>query len=195
MDIKNIIILKNLQYFILSAVIIFAALSLFIKGSKRKFIFLALFIASSLIFDFTLYYGDLFFLFFVPFTLFIIILYLQNLQMENYLPGAKSSDEVPGIDDLKISQDRHYHGKAVFKKVYVIFMPVLFCGGFIFLFFKFGSNYTAKFNIAKTITLINFSVIAREAYANYGMLVFLLIVLVFILLLWLISIILIRKKK
>jgi hypothetical protein len=195
MNITNIIVLKNLQYFVLSAIILFALLAVTIKDIKKKFIFLALFMLFAQIYDFTLYYGDLFFLFFIPFILFIIIFYLHNIQSENFLPKKINNEEMSENDDLKIDAVKKFFMLEKLKKVFCIIMPVLFSSGFIFLFIKFGGNYTAKFNLAKAITLINFSEIARETYLNYGILIFLVFLLIFILLLWIISIILIRKKK
>jgi hypothetical protein len=195
MDITNILILKNLQYFVLSAIIIFALLSLVAKNTKKKFIFLILFMLFSQIYDFTLYYGDLFFLFFIPIILFAVIFYLQNLQIDIYLPKNINNEEISETEDLKTGLDKNFYRKEKTGKVLRFVMPVLFCAGFIFLFIKFGGKYTAKFNLEKTITLINFSDIAREIYLNYGILIFLVILLIFILLLWIISIILIRKKK
>jgi hypothetical protein len=195
MDITNILILKNLQYFVLSAIIIFALLSLVAKNTKKKFIFLILFMLFAQIYDFTLYYGDLFFLFFIPIILFAVIFYLQNLQIDIYLPKNINNEEISETEDLKTGLDKNLYRKEKAEKGFRFIMPVLFCAGFIFLFIKFGGKYTAKFNLEKTITLINFSDIAREIYLNYGILIFMVILLIFILLLWIISIILIRKKK
>ncbi len=195
MDITNIIVIKNLQYFILTAMIVFAVFALIIKDTRKKFIFLTLFILFTQIYDFTLYYGDLFFLFFVPMILFLIIFYLQNLQAEIYIPKNINDEEIPETGGSQAIQDKNIFRKKITGKVFRFFMPVLFCAGFIFLFIKFGGNYTAKFNLAKTITLINFSDIAKEIYLNYGILIFLVILLIFIMFLWIISIILIRKKK
>jgi len=195
MDITNIIVIKNLQYFVLSAIIVFALFALIIKNIKKKFIFLTLFVLFAQIYDFTLYYGDLFFLFFIPIILFVVIFYLQNLQIETYIPKNINNEEISGTGDLKADPDKNVFRKEMKEKVFRFVMPVLFCAGFIFLFIKFGGKYTAKFNLAKAITLINFSGIAKEIYLNYGILIFLVILLIFILLLWIISIILIRKKK
>lgn len=195
MNITNIVIIKNLQYFVLSAIIIFSLLALIVKNIKKKFIFLTLFVLFAQIYNFTLYYGDLFFLFFIPFIIFIIIFYLQNLQTESYLLKNINNEERLKTDDLKTGPDKKFFDKEKIEIMLRFIMPVLFCAGFIFLFIKFGGNYTAKFDLAKTITLINFSDIAKEIYLNYGILIFLVILLIFMLLLWIISIILIRKKK
>ena len=196
MNITNIVIIKNLQYFVLSAIIIFSLLALTIKNIKKKFIFLTLFILFAQIYNFTLYYGDLLFLFFIPFIIFIIMFYLQNLQIESYLLKNIYNEELPETGGLKTSSDKKkYIDKEKIEIGLRFIMPVLFCSGFIFLFIKFGGNYTAKFDFAKTITLINFSDIAREIYLNYGIMIFLVILLIFMLLLWIISIVLIRKKK
>jgi len=195
MDITNIIIIKNLQYFILSALIIFALLSLIIKNIKKKFILLALFVLFAQIYDFTLYYGDLFYLIFIPFILFLIIFYLFNLQSEIFILKYLSREKISENSDMQTVPEKNIFRKEITEKVLRFIMPVLFCVGFIFLFIKFGGNYTAKFDLAKTITLINFSEIAKEIYLNYGILIFLVILLIFIMLLWIISIILIRKKK
>jgi hypothetical protein len=195
MNITNIVIIKNLQYFVLSAIIVFSLLSLIAKNTKKKFIFLVLFMLFVQIFDFTIYYGDLFFLFFIPFILFIVIFYLQNIQMETFIPKNINNEEVPETDDSKKDGNKSFFKGEKAGKVFRIVMPLLFCAGFIFLFIKFGGKYTTAFNLAKTITLINFSAIGKEIYLNYGMLIFLVILLIFILLLWILSIILIRKKK
>jgi hypothetical protein len=195
MNITNIIIIKNLQYFVLSAIIIFSLLALIIKNTRKKFIFLTLFLISAQIYNFTIYYGDLFFLFFIPFIIFIIIFYLQNLQAESNLSKNINSEEISKTDELKTGSHKKFFDKGKIEIILRFIVPVLFCAGFIFLFIKFGGNYTAKFNLAKTITLINFSDIAKEIYLNYGILIFLVILLIFILLLWIISIMLIRKKK
>ncbi|MHB1254576.1 MAG: hypothetical protein ACYCZ1_10495 [Candidatus Humimicrobiaceae bacterium] len=195
MGITNIIIIKNLQYFVLSAIIVFALFALIIKNIKKKFIFLTLFVLFAQIYDFTLYYGDLFFLFFIPIILFVVIFYLQNLQTDTYIFKNINNEEISETGDLKTDPDKNVFRKEMTEKVFRFVMPVLFCTGFIFLFIKFSGNYTAKFNLEKAITLINFSAIAKEIYLNYGILIFLVILLIFILLLWIISIILIRKKK
>jgi hypothetical protein len=195
MNITNIIIIKNLQYFVLSAIIIFSLLALIIRDIKKKFIFLTLFLISAQIYNFTIYYGDLFFLFFIPFIIFIIIFYLYNLQAESYLLKNINNEEILKIDNLKTVSDKKFFNKEKKEIVLRCILPVLLCAGFIFLFIKFGGNYTAKFDLAKTITLINYSDIAKEIYLNYGILIFLVILLIFILLLWIISIMLIRKKK
>ena len=195
MNITNIIIIKNLQYFVLSAIIIFALLALVAKNIKKKFIFLTFFVLFVQIYNFTLYYGDLFFLFFIPFILFVIIFYLQNLHIETYLLKNIDNEEISETEDLKTGSAKNFFKKEKTGKVFRFAMPALFCAGFIFLFIKFGGNYTAKFNLAKAITLINFSDIAKEIYINYGLLIFLVILLIFMMLLWVISIILIRKKK
>jgi len=195
MDITNIIILRILQYFILSALIIFAVLSLIIKNTKKKFILLAFFVLFAQAYDFTLYYGDLFYLIFVPFILLFIIFYLFNLQREIFILKNLSHEEISETRDLLTVSKTSIFRKEMRERVFRFIMPVFFCAGFIFLFIKFGGNYTAKFDLAKTITLINFSEIAKEIYLNYGILIFLVILLIFIMLLWIISIILIRKKK
>ena len=127
--------------------------------------------------------------------MFIIIFYLQNLQAEHYLLKKINSEEILKTDEIKTGQDKKFFNEAKKEMILRFIMPVLLSAGFIFLFIKFGGNYTAKFDLAKTITLINFSVIANEIYINYGILVFLVILLIFMLLIWIISIILIRKKK
>jgi hypothetical protein len=195
MNITNIIIIKNLQYFVLSAIIIFSLLALIIRGIKKKFIFLSLFLISAQIYNFTIYYGDLFFLFFIPFIIFLIIFYLQNLQLESYLLKNIKSEEIPETDYLKTGRNKKFFNREKKEIILRLIMPVAFCAGFVFLFIKFGGNYTAKFDLAKTITLINFSDIAKEIYLNYGILIFMVFLLIFILLLWILSIILIRKKK
>jgi hypothetical protein len=195
MNITNIVIIKNLQYFVLSAVIIFALLALIVKNIRKKFIFLTFFVLFAQIYNFTLYYGDLFFLFFIPFIIFLIVFYLQNLQLESYILKNINKEEIPETDYLKTNRDKKFFNKEKKEIVLRFIMPVVFCAGFMFLFIKFGGNYTAKFNVAKTITLINFSDIAKEIYLNYGILIFLVFLLIFILLLWILSIILIRKKK
>ena len=204
MNIKNIIVIKDLQYFILSAVVIFAVLSLLIKNTKEKFIFLFLFILFAQIFDFTLYYGELFYLFFIPIILFLVIFYLYNIGIEKeilvinnekkYLNNIKQDDNKYKNKGNGHRGNGSYLFKEKLKKIYIFITPVLFCVGFIFLFFKFSSNYTAKFNMEKNITLINFSQIAEEIYINYEIIIFLIVLLIFILFLWIISLISIRKK-
>ncbi len=195
MNITNIVIIKNLQYFFLSALIIFSLLALIIKNNKKKFIFLTFFVLFSQIYNFTLYYGDLFFLFFIPFIMFIIIFYLENLQIEHYLLKNINNEKISETDNYKAVKSKKFFNEEKKEILLRLIMPTLFTAGFIFLFIKFGGNYTAKFDLAKTITLINFSDIAREIYLNYGILIFLVFLLIFMLLLWIISIILIRKKK
>lgn len=195
MNITNIVIIKDLQYFILSAIVIFALLALFILDIKKKFIFLFFFALFAQIFNFTLYFGELFYLLFIPLILFLVIFYLYNLQIEIYSLKNIYDDKIFAGEDLSTKADKNLLPKGKAGKIYCLAMPILFCGSFIFLFLKFSRNYTAKFNIAKTITLVNFSNIAKEIYLNYGILMFLLILLIFMLFLWIISIILIRKKK
>lgn len=196
MNITNIIIIKNLQYFILFAIIIFALLSLKIQNIRKKFIFLFFFILFVQIFDFTLYFGELFFLLFIPMILFMVILFLYDLQAEACNPENISNENVHNEEnpDTGISKKLLLKEKA--KNMYsTLIIPVLFSAGFIFLFIKFSGDYTAKFNTAKSIALVGFINIANEIFFNYGILIFLVILLIFILFLWIISILLIRKKQ
>ncbi|MCL5070420.1 MAG: hypothetical protein M1308_05930 [Actinobacteria bacterium] len=133
---------------------------------------------------------------FIPMILFLVIFYLYDLQKEVYSPAD--------IHNANIHQEQENLNAAVgekvslstkIKKVYFVIMPALFCAGFIFLFVKFSGDYTAKFNAAKSITLVGFTNIANEIFFNYGILIFLVILLIFILFLWIISILLIRKKQ
>jgi len=199
MNIKNIIVIKDLQYFILSAIVIFAVLSLLITSIKKKFIFLFLFVLFIQIFNFTLYYGELFYLFFIPLILFLVIFYLYNLRIESDLSIINNEENY--FEDIKLNNDEYKNKenkknllKGKSKKICAFIMPILFCAGFIFIFFKFSSNYTAKFNIEKNITLINFSRIAEEIYINYEIIIFIVVLLIFIIFLWIISLMLIRKK-
>jgi len=199
MNIKNIIVIKDLQYFILSAIVIFAVLSLLIASIKKKFIFLFLFILFIQIFNFTLYYGELFYLFFIPLILFLVIFYLYNLRIESDLSIINNEENY--FESIKLNNDEYKNKenknnllKEKSKKICAFIMPILFCAGFVFLFFKFSSNYTAKFNMEKNITLINFSRIAEEIYINYEIIIFIVVLLIFIIFLWIISLILIRKK-
>jgi len=195
MNITNIIVIKNLQYFILSAIIIFALLSLIARNIRNKFIFLFSFILFAQIYDFTLYFGELFFLFFIPMILFLIIFYLYDLQNEIYSPGEVYNENIHNQEVLSPAANKKLPLRAKIKKAFSIAMPVLFCAGFIFLFVKFSGNYAAKFNAAKSITLVGFANIANEIFFNYGILIFLVILLIFILFLWIISILQIRKKQ
>jgi hypothetical protein len=199
MNIKNIIVIKDLQYFILSAIVIFTVLSLLIASIKKKFIFLFLFILFIQIFNFTLYYGELFYLFFIPLILFLVIFYLYNLRIESDLSIINNEENY--FESIKLNNDEYKNKenknnllKEKSKKICAFIMPILFCAGFVFLFFKFSSNYTAKFNMEKNITLINFSRIAEEIYINYEIIIFIVVLLIFIIFLWIISLILIRKK-
>jgi len=118
MNITNIVIIKNLQYFVLSAIIIFSLLALIVKNIKKKFIFLTLFVLFAQIYNFTLYYGDLFFLFFIPFIIFIIIFYLQNLQTESYLLKNINNEEILKTDDLKTGPDKKFFDKEKASRSY-----------------------------------------------------------------------------
>ena len=196
MNITNIIIIKNFQYFILAAIMVFALLSLIIKGIGKKFVFLFLFILFVQVFDLTLYFGELFFLLFISMALFMLILFLYSLQSEAYSSEIVNDENIGKDDDTKtgISKRQSLRGKAI--NVYSRFvMPVLFSASLIFLFVKFSGDYTAKFNAEKSIMLAGFVNIANDIFFNYGILVFIVILLIFILFLWVISILLIRKKQ
>ncbi|MDD5658489.1 MAG: hypothetical protein PHR39_00535 [Actinomycetota bacterium] len=196
MNITNIIIIKNFQYFILAAIIVFALLSLIIKGIGKKFVFLFLFILFVQVFDLTLYFGELFFLLFIPMALFMLILFLYSLQSEAYSSEIVNDENIGRDGNTKtgISKRQSLRGEAI--NVYSRFvMPVLFSAGLIFLFVKFSGDYTAKFNAEKSIMLAGFINIANDIFFNYGILVFIVILLIFILFLWVISILLIRKKQ
>lgn len=195
MNIINVIIVRNLQYFILSAIIIFAILSLFIVNIRKKFIFLFFFYLFTQIYYFTLYLGNLFFLLFIPVILFMLTFYLYNIHIETYFLKNIYNLEIYNKENFSISGSGiRSKEKLEAKKIYSVVIPVLLILGFIFLFFKFSGNYTAKFDAAKSITLINFSIISNEIFFNYAILIFLLILLIFILFLWMISIILIKRK-
>jgi hypothetical protein len=204
MDIKNVIVINNLQYFILSAIFVFAFLSLFIADVKKKFIFLFLFLLFVQVFNFTIYYGELFYIFFTLQILFLVIFYLYNLKIEKdlllikdsekYLSSVKENDNEYKNQEYKNKKIKKSFSKENLRKYYCFIMPVLFCMSFVFLFIKFSSNYTAKFDVEKDIALINFSNVAKEIYNSYEILVLLVVLLIFIIFLWIISLILIRKK-
>jgi len=193
MNIKNIIILRDLQYFILIALVFFAIFSLIIKNINKKFILLFLFILFSQIFVFTLYYGELFFIFIIPITLFFLVLYLLNLQINKdfYHKNLINFE----INDKNDKENLNKEDKLKSKIIFTLIYPILFCGGFIFLFLKFSNNYTSKFNLEKNISLIKFTQIATEIYSNYAVIIFIIIFLIFILFIWIISIILNKRKS
>lgn len=193
MNIKNIIILRDLQYFILIALVFFAIFSLIIKNINKKFILLFLFILFSQIFVFTLYYGELFFIFIIPITLFFLVLYLLNLQINKdfYHKNLINFE----INDKNDKENLNKEDKLKSKIIFTLIFPILFCGGFIFLFLKFSNNYTSKFNLEKNISLIKFTQIATEIYSNYAVIIFIIIFLIFILFIWIISIILNKRKS
>lgn len=193
MNIKNIIILRDLQYFILIALVFFAIFSLIIKNINKKFILLFLFILFSQIFVFTLYYGELFFIFIIPITLFFLVLYLLNLQINKdfYHKNLINFE----INDKNDKENLNKEDKLKSKIIFTLIYPILFCGGFIFLFLKFSNNYTSKFNLEKNISLIKFTQIATEIYSNYAVIIFIIIFLIFILFIWIISIIINKRKS
>jgi len=193
MNIKNIIILRDLQYFILIALVFFAIFSLIIKNINKKFILLFLFILFSQIFVFTLYYGELFFIFIIPITLFFLVLYLLNLQINKDFYHKNLINF--GINDKNDKENLNKEDKLKSKIIFTLIFPILFCGGFIFLFLKFSNNYTSKFNLEKNISLIKFTQIATEIYSNYAVIIFIIIFLIFILFIWIISIILNKRKS
>ncbi len=195
MNITNVIIIKNLQYFILTAIIVFALLSLITKNIRKKYIFLFFFILFFQAFDFTLYFGELFFLIFIPMVLFMVILFLYDFQVETYSPKNILNEDIHKEENTEsgLSKKLLLKEKAKNMCMYLL-IPGLFSLGFIFLFIKFSGDYTAKFDATKSITLTGFTNIANEIFFNYGILIFLMILLIFILFLWIISILLIRKK-
>jgi len=193
MNIKNIIILRDLQYFILIALVFFAIFSLIIKNINKKFILLFLFILFSQIFVFTLYYGELFFIFIIPITLFFLVLYLLNLQINKDFYHKNLINF--GINDKNDKENLNKEDKLKSKIIFTLIFPILFCGGFIFLFLKFSNNYTSKFNLEKNISLIKFTQIATEIYSNYAVIIFIIIFLIFILFIWIISTILNKRES
>lgn len=194
MEISNLIIIKNSQYIILAAVIIFSILSLICRKPSRKFTFLFFFFLFAGFFYFTLGFMELTFILAVPTLLFVGAFYLFELKKEIF--SVKNISEESGEDFSAISFD-YESGERQNKKEAMLnyIIPVLFCSGIIFLFVKLNISFIKSFNIGDKITIATFSDIAREIFTNYTILIIIFMVLIFMLAIWSITIINNRRKR
>ncbi|HHT78846.1 MAG TPA: hypothetical protein GXZ93_03505 [Actinobacteria bacterium] len=194
MEINNLIIIKNSQYIILSAVLIFAVLSLICVKSTRKFVFLFFFFLFTGFFYFTLGFMELTFLLAVPAMLFTASFYLFELKKEIF--SVKNISEESGEDFSTVSLEYELEkrpGKKESLLNYII--PVLFCSGIMFLFIKLNTDFIKSFKIADKITIATFSDMAKEIFSNYIILIIILMILIFMVSIWSITIISNRRKR
>ncbi len=137
---------------------------------------------------------ELTFILSVPIILFIASFYLFELKKEIF--SVKNISEESRQDFSEISYDDEidkHENKRTALLNYLI--PVLFCLGLIFLFFKFNNGFVNSFKITEKVTIVTFSHIAKEIFTNYLILIIILVVLIFVLGIWSITIINNRRKK
>jgi hypothetical protein len=103
MEINNLIIIKNSQYIIMAAVIVFSILSLIFTKPSKKFTFLFFFFLFAGIFYFTLGFMELTFMLAIPTMLFIASFYLFELKKEIF--SVKNISEESGEDISAIVLD------------------------------------------------------------------------------------------
>lgn len=200
MEISSIIILKNLQYLILACIIVFAVLSLIFLNIKKQFIIFFLFYLFAGFFVLSLYFIELFFLLLVPSLLFLLFFYMFNLQGEIYSVenlGKESFYFDYGLEteaDRKI-KDKEDLGKKKKEKILSLVLPTIFCVSLVFLFGWFINPYKQSFELLHTAVLVGFSNLATEMFTNYSILIILILILLFTLTVWAISLFVIRKNK
>lgn len=194
MEINSLIVLKNSQYFILVIILIFSLLSLVYKKSARKFVFLFIFYFFTALFYSSLGFMELTFILSVPIILFITSFYLFELKKEIFSVKNISEDSKQDFSEIsyEVEGDRNENRKPALLN-YII--PVLFCLGLIFLFFKFNNDFVNSFKATEKFTIVTFYHIAREIFSNYLILIIILMVLVFVLGIWSITIINNRRKR
>ncbi len=194
MEINNLIIIKNSQYIIMAAVIVFSILSLIFTKPSKKFTFLFFFFLFAGIFYFTLGFMELTFMLAIPTMLFIAAFYLFELKKEIF--SVKNISEESGEDFSAIVLDdeteRNKNKKSIILNSII---PVLFCSGIIFLFVRLNPGFIKSFKIADNITIVTFSDIAKEIFTNYTILIIVFMILMFMLAVWSITIINNRRKR
>ena len=194
MEINNLIIIKNSQYIIMAAVIVFSILSLIFTKPSKKFTFLFFFFLFAGIFYFTLGFMELTFMLAIPTMLFIAAFYLFELKKEIF--SVKNISEESGEDFSAIVLDdeaeRNKNKKSIILNSII---PVLFCSGIIFLFVRLNLGFIKSFKIADNITIVTFSDIAKEIFTNYTILIIVFMILMFMLAVWSITIINNRRKR
>ncbi|MDD3520635.1 MAG: hypothetical protein PHU65_05280 [Actinomycetota bacterium] len=194
MEISNLIVIKNSQYIILAAVIIFSLLSLICIKPSRKITFLFFFYLFAGFFHFTLGFMELTFILAVPTMLFIGAFYLFDLKKEIF--SVKNISEESKEDFSNIYFDSESGNNSSKKKIALNYVtPVLFCLGIVFLFIKLNTGFIKSFKIADKITIVTFSNIAKEIFSNYTVLVIIFMVLIFMLTVWSITIINNRRRR
>ena len=194
MEINNLIIIKNSQYIIMAAVIVFSILSLIFTKPSKKFTFLFFFFLFAGIFYFTLGFMELTFMLAIPTMLFTAAFYLFELKKEIF--SVKNISEESGEDFSAIVLDdeaeRNKNKKSIILNSII---PVLFCSGIIFLFVRLNPGFIKSFKIADKITIVTFSDIAKEIFTNYTILIIVFMILMFMLAVWSITIINNRRKR
>ena len=130
----------------------------------------------------------------VPAMLFAASFYLFELKKEIF--SVKNISEESGEDFSTVSLDyelEKHPGKKESLLNYII--PVLFCSGIIFLFIKLNTGFIKSFKIADKITIATFSDMAKEVFSNYTILIIILMILIFMVSIWSITIISNRRKR
>ncbi|MCE5328943.1 hypothetical protein LLG07_01200 [bacterium] len=194
MDIGNLMVIKNLQYVILGAIILFSILSLIVIKPLKKFIFIFLFYLFSGFLYITLEFMELTFILSVPILLFMSIFYLFELKKDIF--SIKNISEDGDIDYASAYFTDKESGKSDTKKTVLnLVAPVLFSALIIVLYFIFNGGYIKSFKITDKITIVAFSDIAKEVFSNYMILVIMLIISLFVLVIWSTTIINNRRKR
>ncbi len=194
MGISNLIVIKNLQYVILGAIILFSILSLSVVKPLKKFIFIFLFYLFAGFFYITLGFMELTFILLVPALLFMSIFYLYELRKEIFSVKNISEDSSIDYTSAYFTDDKK-DKNGVKRMVLSLITPVLFSTLLVVLFFLFNKGYIESFKITEKITIVTFLDIAKEVFANYMILIIIFIILLFVLVLWSVTIISNRRKR
>jgi len=194
MEIANIQIIKVIQLIILISIAAFSLLSIILKDCRKKFIFIFMLFLFFGIFNLMLYYGLIFFILAIPIIIFLALFYLFNIQNEacrsmdlylNYYndnPERKSAPETTTGYRLR---------KADIPNL--VFTLTL-CAG-IFTAFLYNKEQIFKETIEKEIRIISLSNVSKEIFQNYSLIILLIALLIFILIIWVISIAKLKRKQ
>jgi len=115
---------------------------------------------------------------------------IKNLGKEsfyfNYNLETEANKKIKDKEDLS---------KRKKEKILSLVLPAIFCIIFIFLFGWFINPYKQSFKPLNITVLVSFSNLATEMFTNYSVIIVLILILLFALTVWAISLFAIRKNK
>ncbi len=167
-----------INYISIFGLLICSLLSLFLTDKRKKLLFLFLSFIFVGVLSFVYYSGVLFFITGIIILFFLVSLYLLVIQVELF------GKEIEGESDKKLKSSTN----SIRSRVLNIIIPLLFCIAIGYFIYKYMADFIRGIGITSDILIIGLSDIARQFFADYSLVLIIIMASLFISFLWFITI-------